>query len=720
MFHMTRVRFLAAAAIACAAAACASAPPAQPPAPAVTWEQKLGWMLSLEDRRILADPGAPAVTPAPVAASPRRGAATPAIPAYTPQPDLLVLARDPEARVRRRAALAIGRVGLEEGLPALARLLQDAEAEVRAMAAFATGLIGDTDGVPSLTAALTDPAIPVRGRAAEGLGLICIAPATGQAPCDAAVAAAVADMAQPYIGAATAMQGDTETAATAEADAWRLAAFALVRMRDWNALSRIAIADGKPVTTWWPIAYALQRINDAGAVPALGELARTDTAVTASFAIRGLADHRVADARPLLVSTALDTSKDVRVRIAAVRALARVPGDDATATLLKLLATPKLDDNLRLETVTVLGALGDRAAMDTLLDLLTDDWPVMRATVIGIIARLDPEGFPIVLSGLQPDPDWTVRAAITRLVGSLPAEAARVRITEAWNDPDTRVHGAALTAAGQAGLPEYESWLKEALTRPSGSARGAAVSEIGRRRPSWGADALRAAYTAWANEPDYGPRSAVLSALAQYGAAAARDTLIAALGDRDWAARRQARTLLERIDPAAAEASIRPVPNTWPAGVYTHPSVVSPAYSPQVSIDTRHGTIVMEMNVVDAPLTVWNFLEFARKGFYSGVTFHRVVPNFVVQAGDPRGDGQGGAGRTIRDELHPQPYLRGTVGMALAGPDTGGSQFFIMHSPAPHLDALYTVFGKVISGMDVVDRIRQGDVIDRMRVTDGS
>jgi cyclophilin family peptidyl-prolyl cis-trans isomerase len=150
------------------------------------------------------------------------------------------------------------------------------------------------------------------------------------------------------------------------------------------------------------------------------------------------------------------------------------------------------------------------------------------------------------------------------------------------------------------------------------------------------------------------------------------------------------------------------------------PAVVAPAYSPRVSIDTRHGTIVIELDVIDAPLTTWNFLELARRGFYSGVRFHRVVPNFVIQAGDPRGDGQGGAGRTIRDELHPAPYLRGTVGMALAGPDTGGSQFFIMHSPAPHLDGRYTVFGKVISGMEVVDKIRQGDVIERMHVVDGT
>src|SRR5687767_2742611 len=133
---------LAIAVVALAASACASAPPA-PPAPVVTFEQKLGWMLRLEDRRVLADPAmAPAVAPA---LPPRRGAA--AAPIFKPEPDLAVLARDPEARVRRRAALAIGRVGLVDGLPVLARLLQDAEPEVRAMAAFATGLIVNRDGV---------------------------------------------------------------------------------------------------------------------------------------------------------------------------------------------------------------------------------------------------------------------------------------------------------------------------------------------------------------------------------------------------------------------------------------------------------------------------------------------------------------------------------------------------------------------------------------------
>jgi cyclophilin family peptidyl-prolyl cis-trans isomerase len=141
--------------------------------------------------------------------------------------------------------------------------------------------------------------------------------------------------------------------------------------------------------------------------------------------------------------------------------------------------------------------------------------------------------------------------------------------------------------------------------------------------------------------------------------------------------------------------------------------------STEAFIDTDRGTIQIELAVLDAPLTVENFVTLARKGFFNGLSIPRVVADFVVQDGDPRGDGQGGPGYTIRDEINERPYLRGTVGMALDWADTGGSQFFITHSPQPHLDAKYTVFGRVIAGMDVVDQLQQWDVIRRVRVWDG-
>jgi cyclophilin family peptidyl-prolyl cis-trans isomerase len=123
--------------------------------------------------------------------------------------------------------------------------------------------------------------------------------------------------------------------------------------------------------------------------------------------------------------------------------------------------------------------------------------------------------------------------------------------------------------------------------------------------------------------------------------------------------------------------------------------------------------------VLDAPMTVVSFMDLARKGFFNGVPIHRVVPDFVVQDGDPRGDGEGGPGYTLRDEINQRPYLRGTVGMALDWEDTGGSQFFITHSPQPHLDGRYTVFGSVVNGMEVVDRIEPRDLITRIRIWDG-
>jgi cyclophilin family peptidyl-prolyl cis-trans isomerase len=132
------------------------------------------------------------------------------------------------------------------------------------------------------------------------------------------------------------------------------------------------------------------------------------------------------------------------------------------------------------------------------------------------------------------------------------------------------------------------------------------------------------------------------------------------------------------------------------------------------TIHTNKGTITLELFPQDAPLTVNNFITLARRGFYNNLTFHRVVPNFVIQGGDPRGDGEGGPGYQIRCEINERPYTRGAVGMALSGKDTGGSQFFITHSPQPHLDGGYTVFGQVTSGMEVVDKIVRGDMIKKV------
>jgi peptidyl-prolyl cis-trans isomerase B (cyclophilin B) len=121
-------------------------------------------------------------------------------------------------------------------------------------------------------------------------------------------------------------------------------------------------------------------------------------------------------------------------------------------------------------------------------------------------------------------------------------------------------------------------------------------------------------------------------------------------------------------------------------------------------------TITIEFFPEDAPKTVENFVTLARKGFYDGLKFHRVVPDFVVQGGCPKGDGTGGPGHTVKAEFNKQKHVRGTVAMARSQhPDSAGSQFYITYGATPHLDNNYTVFGKVTSGMEAVDRIKQGD-----------
>ena len=137
-------------------------------------------------------------------------------------------------------------------------------------------------------------------------------------------------------------------------------------------------------------------------------------------------------------------------------------------------------------------------------------------------------------------------------------------------------------------------------------------------------------------------------------------------------------------------------------------------------IHMEKGDITIELFEKEAPGTVANFEKLIKEGFYDGLTFHRVIPGFVAQGGCPNGNGTGGPGYTIKDVLigNTHKHERGALSMAHRGPNTGGSQFFIVYEPQPHLDGVHTVFGKVIEGMDVVDGIQQGDRMVKVEVVE--
>ena len=695
-------------------AACASAPPA-PPAPAATvrppvisWEEKLGWILRLEDQRILRDPN----PPAPVILVPATNA-RPAIVAPPPPSDLLRLLTDEEGRTRRRTALAIGRVGLPEAVPALQQALGDPEFEVRQMAAFALGLIGDASARPALLMALKDSDPIVQGRAAEALGTI------GDKSDAAAITAMVYGLVQA--GALSNLGPDDLTyPLSSQAEAVRLGLYALVRLGSFDGIAQSVLAggNGAPVSTWWPVAFALGRAGDGRAAPALVTLLSTPGRFTAAFAARGLGSLKAQNAAAALRDVVTKRQRDAAIVIEAVRALAAMRDPASRTVFEKILAEAETDPTLRLEAANALATLHSPESLDFIIDLMSDPAPAIRGAAIRALAAIDSETFLTTLSGLDPDRDWTVRIAQAEALAMLPGAQGQARLVTMLQDRDLRVVPAILRALIASKSPDTERILLDRLKADDFVVRATAASGLAEIKSTGAARALYDAYMATTGDSTYVPRAAILTALNTLDPASARPVLQQALQDRDWAVRVKAATLLRDQGVTDTAAAMRPAPQR-PMDEATRQSLLAPQFSPHAFIQTDRGAIEIELAITDAPLTVTNFVELARKGFFNGIAIHRVVPDFVVQDGDPRGDGEGGPGYTIRDELNETPYLRGTVGMALDWKDTGGSQFFITHSPQPHLDARYTAFGHVVNGIEIVDRLQPWDVIRSVQIWDG-
>jgi len=165
--------------------------------------------------------------------------------------------------------------------------------------------------------------------------------------------------------------------------------------------------------------------------------------------------------------------------------------------------------------------------------------------------------------------------------------------------------------------------------------------------------------------------------------------------------------------PEAEEKEEEPVRKT-----YSSPPQMMIDTSKQytATIETEEGTLVLELFATDVPQTVNNFVFLAREGFYDNITFHRVIADFMAQAGDPTGTGSGGPGYTFADEFTEHTHVTGALSMANSGPNTNGSQFFITYDPEHHLNGKHSVFGQLIEGMDVLKRIKQGDKIIQITI----
>ena len=614
---------------------------------------------------------------------------------------------DPDPEVRARASLALGRIGRQEDVSRLVERLGDTDATVRATAAFALGLNADPDAAAPLRDALTDPDAPVRASAARALGRV-------DAPGNAAALVSLIrdDEGAPVREALYALwrlrdpaTADAVLERTADPDPElrRAAAYCLMRMVGPAAVGATPVPGGTDLPP-----DARQK-----AAAALTVLAADGDGRIRELAARGLGGPDLPGAAGILVGLLDDPAWRVRVNV--LISLRNLGGAFDPEVLSASLDDPS--PNVRLAALGALAAGPAIASLEPRVErLLQAGEPPLQAAAVATLAAWRGAEFLPVLARLAGEPDPAVRAATAGILGGMPGAGAEALLRDQLND-DPRVAAAALAALGDRAGADRRALGIGGLRAADFTVRATAVGLLPDDDPSL-LGRLRAAWADAARDPQNDVRVAVLrKAAAAPGGDA--DGLLDAIAreDPDWLVRRMAAAALEaRGDLEAPD----PGPLETGEGVSYYEAILREGErAPRAVIETDRGVVAIELFARDAPLTVRSFMSLVESGYFDGLTFHRVVPNFVVQGGDPRGDGWGGPGYQIRCELGPGPYGRGTVGMALDGRDTGGSQFFITHTPQPHLDARYTVFGRVVAGMDVVDRIVQGDRILRARIEEG-
>ncbi len=325
--------------------------------------------------------------------------------------------------------------------------------------------------------------------------------------------------------------------------------------------------------------------------------------------------------------------------------------------------------------------------------------------------------------------EWSRHADWRRRQTALESRAAEPRADrlglsrEFSRDADARVRATALTLIPPTATDaDARALVVPALTDASITLRTAALAVLTPRATAADIDLALRVHAQAARDVETDVRRGALrliaSAWAKDSAQVAAKT-VAALRAFNAPGSDAERRLVAKVSPLNtwAAATTREAPR--PLADYerlVRQWLAPGARQPRAVIRTQRGDITVELFGADAPLVVEAFVRLASSGFYRNTTFHRVIPNFVAQDGDPRGDGSGGPGFALRDSPTRQRHDRGALGLATSGPDTGGSQYYLCHSAQPHLDGAYTVFGRVVDGLEIMDRIEQGDRMVRIDI----
>ena len=622
-----------------------------------------------------------------------------------PCDSLVSLLGDSEPLIRARAVSAIGKLQDPACRSEIENSLSDKNHNVRIEAAFALGQIGDSLAEAALTARLKmNDRVDIKTRVVEALGKI-------------GTEKRFPIMMKLFKHEKADIRGQA---------ALSIGRMALRKLTNQNATTELArlLRDGNSEVRW-KAAWAFTRIEkDTPEEPLLDLLADTDSRVRmfAALALGQMQSLRAIDP----VARLLKRDPDWRVRVNAARALGNYPLNLAANYLILF------DKNVHVRTA-IIQAIGSSAKKDSsgysesnrdhnlarnrLEDLFmssdTSSNILEQGTALISYAQLiGPDAADKILPFMDSKHSLIRIKAVQALVETraqnisaifdreftdalTPVQIAMLSQMPNLNNPGNRVYAAGL---------ESNDPVVVAL-----AARGLADDSL-KAQPY--VTKISEACSRVLNKLDAETAEIIFDAMARFGDDSAIPVLF------------RAARLPQPALASAANAALVKLGQTIPPDSVNEPlskkrfsyADLGKLENAKAVIQTRRGDITIRLFPDDAPFTVLSFVRLAEKGFFDGLNFHRVVPNFVIQGGDPRGDGWGSPGYAIRSEFNKRHYERGTVGMASAGKDTEGCQFFITHSPQPHLDGRYTVFGQVIAGMDVVDAIQPEDQIQRILV----
>lgn len=673
--------------------------------------------------------------------------------------------------VRVRAALAAGRIGDSKALPALLVLAKaDKNIEVRRMAVFALGETEADAAADGVIALLADKDTEIRARAYEALGKIAAALPEAKKNEKERLGKAIADGVQKETEIVVIEKALTAILRARPAEGGKAAtallshANASVRATALNALARLQYKEAGPsaaklLTDKDPIVRAnaarvLATAQDADSLAGLIKLAAGDDDSRVRVSSLRALTARKQDAAMRLMKQAqnlLAQAEEEMTGKSSPPPPAEPEGQQTSGKPEPPRVLPKPPASVRLvkqrptqlnELLTYATMFGQVATtqktkvavawLERLRKLVNYTAPEVEIA----LARLDPSVTYAAASLETADLSWQSYAAIAQGLGEIanlkPAPPADVSkratdVLSGWLESEkiSAVAKPTILTAFAAFKPAELETVARRLLKNSDVLIRANAAEILGEKPSDANTAvlIEALGVELAHPPDLNDSAlAILSALGKQKNSLATSAMRKALDSPDMLIQKAAIDELRKVLPKdeADKLATLKVASIFTDADYRRTLQRGRSGRPvTATLQTERGSFTIKLDPKNAPLTVQSFVNLATgkypnaksKGYFNGISFHRVVPNFVIQGGDPRGDGNGGPGYQIRCEINTNEYSRAAVGMALSGKDTGGSQWFVTHSPQPHLDGGYTIFGYVTSGMEVVDHIQRGDKI---------